>query len=140
MSEISQVKFSRKYGGEGGYTFTDYNASKVSAIEVRHGAWIDAVTVTYADGSSAKHGGKGGSASSFTLDQDEYIVKVDMKVGRQYVEEISFQTTKDRRFGPYGSGHGPTLRFDFKDKVLLGFTGRCKEFLDALGFVCGAPR
>lgn len=142
MSELSEVKFSRTYGGaeSGGYCFTDYNPAKIFAIEVRHGAWLDAINVTYADGSSMKHGGNGGSASSFNLEQDEYIVEVNLKAGHQFVEKISFRTNKERIYGPYGGSGEANLKFNFENRVLLGFTGKCSNFVNMLGFVCGSPR
>ena len=73
---------SDSYGGGGGGAWDDvnkYNPVGVRSITIRHGNHVDSLQVTYllADGSTymaPKHGGTGGSQSSFTLAQDEMIM------------------------------------------------------------------
>jgi hypothetical protein len=124
------------FGGNGGNTFFDHNPFKVERIDVRYGAWIDAIITFFNDSTALKHGGEGGTATSIRLEPDECISAVDLSMNSDYIEQIIFYTSRERKFGPFGQSSGkPLTRFDFQDKVLVGFTGRSDQYLNALGFL-----
>lgn len=105
-------------GGSGGDSFDmkndlpNYFDTRVTSVKVRHDSRIDAVQFywDYDNGSksasSTYYGGSGGSESSFSLSDDEYIAKVkiwgtDSDWDEGHVGRISF-TTSDGDIYDYG--------------------------------------
>ena len=140
-----QIKQSGVSGGGGGSAWDDGVLSHspaivgVKSINIRHGNQVDAIQVTYllADGSTytaSKHGGSGGSGSSFTLAANEMIIRVEGKTNHVLVDQVTFITqTPDgnkHTHGPYGKT-GKT-RFSIEGYV-VGFFGRSGNLLDGLG-------
>ena len=135
---------SNTYGGTGGRAWDDVSTHSpaivgVSSITIRHGNQVDSLQVTYllADGSTytaPKHGGRGGSQSSFTLAPDEMIVQVKGKTNNTLVDQLTFVTRNSSRntteYGPYGK----TGRTQFSvEGYVVGFFGRAGNLLDQLG-------
>ncbi len=128
------------FGGDGGTTFSDEHMFKIKQIDVRHGAWLDGISVYFSDATVLKHGGDDGSVSSVNLESEEYITGVELNQNENgCIGKIVFYTSKGHKHGPFGSTDAPLTRFHFDERVLVGFTGRCGWYLDALGFILDSP-
>lgn len=141
-----QISQSSNYGGSGGRAWDDniYSHSPtivgVRKIDIRHGNQVDGLQVTYllADGSTytaPRHGGSGGSPSSFTLAEDERIIRIEGKTNNALVDQLTFITQnaagEENVYGPYGK----TGRTPFSvEGYVVGFFGRAGNLLDAIGF------
>ena len=112
-----QIQKSNIFGGNGGSPWDDGVLSHsppivgVRSIKIRHGNQVDSILVTYllADSSTytaEKHGGSGGSESSFTLAENESIVRVEGKTNGVLVDQVTFVTQTEtgatKLYGPYG--------------------------------------
>lgn len=129
----SSVK-TEAFGGTTGVSFEETSSSKITNIEIRAGMYLDAVNVTRQDGTVVKHGGNGGTLHSFHLDNDEYICKIELGYSK-FIDQLTFFTTKDRKYGPYGRTTGRLKTIDFGKGVLCGFLGRSGAYVDAIGFI-----
>ena len=140
-----QIKKSGVSGGSGGSAWDDGILTHspaivgVKSVNIRHGNQVDSIQVTYllADGTTydaPKHGGSGGSLSSFTLADSEMIIRVEGKTNNVLVDQVTFVTqTADGRqntHGPYGkTGQTPYS----VEGYIVGFFGRAGNLLDGLG-------
>ena len=143
-----QITKSELTGGSGGMPWEDaileHSPAIVGvrsiAIRQKFYLWIQSIQVTYllANGSTytaAKHGwATGGTLRSFTLEDDEVIIRVEGKANyKNLVNQLTFITRKANstaRYGPYG-GWGTTA-FSVEGYV-VGFYGRAGALLDAIG-------
>ena len=143
FSPISALQTSQAQiaGGRGGSPFTDpgmAGGARIVEIRIRSGERIDAVQAVYAlpDGrrvEGPQHGGRGGKASVFQLDSDEYVTAISGRCGDQ-VDSLVIQTNKrtSQRFG--GRGGRQDYRIEVPSGSLAaGFTGRAGEYIDAIG-------
>lgn len=82
-------------GGPGGRPFDDFNSARGAVTEIRvWGAqYIDAIQVVYKDDVGPKHGGSGGQSYTFSLGNDEKIVRIDGR-GTKYIDQLQFFTNK----------------------------------------------
>jgi hypothetical protein len=128
-------------GGSGGTVFTDGDipaGAGIVEVRVHAGDVVDSVQIIYnlPDGRSldaAKHGGSGGRAASFRLQQGEYIVGLSGRCG-SYVDSLRIHTNRrtSQLFG--GSGGDRDFRIDVPDgNQATGFTGRSGTYIDAIG-------
>lgn len=129
-------------GGTGGIEFKDENfrrQSRISSITIWHGAFIDGIAFTIADWNSGKviktvmHGGTGGQPTSFKLQRDEYITKIEGRYGK-YVDGIRIHTNFRRM--PWFGGNGGKIPFTYEapeGHKIIGFCGRGGSFIDSLG-------
>ncbi len=140
-----QITQSGISGGGGGNSWDDGILTHspaivgVKSINIHHGNQVDSIQVTYllADGSTyaaPKHGGSGGSASSFTLAENEMIIRVEGKTNNVLVDQVTFITRTpdgtEHTHGPYGkTGETPF----FVEGYVVGFFGRAGNLLDGLG-------
>lgn len=136
---------SKPFGGDGGAPWDDVRGASsaivgIYQINIRHGNQVDAIQVTYrlADGSTylaPAHGGSGGKPSSFTLAEDEKIVRVVCKTNNVLVDQVKFVTKngvgEKHTYGPFGKT-GETSVVELEGDV-IGFFGRSGDLLDALG-------
>ena len=140
-----KIEKSTIFGGTGGSLWDDDILTHcpaivgVRAISIRHGNQIDSIQVTYllADGSTysaEKHGGSGGSLSSFNLAEDEMIIRVEGKTNNALVDQVTFITRKangtEGKYGPYGKTGATPFSVD---GYVVGFFGRAGNLLDGLG-------
>jgi hypothetical protein len=130
-------KQSSVYGGDGGSPFTDdlTQVCRLAGMVVRHGSRIDAITSIWElpDGSQVtgtRHGGTGGSESSFTLEKDEYINRIELRSGSE-VDSLTFFTDTGNKFGPFGGSGGGD--HTIVGGPINGFFGRSGSRLDAIG-------
>jgi hypothetical protein len=128
----------QRYGGSGGGAFSDdlTEACQLVQVTVRHGTRVDSIesvwsTPSGATFTGARHGGGGGSPSTFTLEKEEYITRIDGRSGSS-VDQLTFTTNKGNKFGPYGKDGGSP--FSIADVRVFGFFGSSGSSLDAIGF------
>jgi len=135
------VYYTGPSGGTGGVEFKDVNfrrQSRISSITVRHGTYIDGISFTIADWNSGRviktvtHGGTGGRSTSFKLERDEYITKIEGRYGR-YVDGIRIHTNLRRTPWFGGSGGVPFTYEAPAGYQIVGFCGRGGRFIDSLG-------
>jgi hypothetical protein len=128
-------------GGNGGNTFSDLqipDGARVVEVQVRSGEQVDSVQMVYGlpDGRTAqgpRHGGSGGGANVFRLDDDEYIVGISGRCGL-HIDSLSIRTNK--RTSPVYGGRGGDREFRIDippGNQAVGFTGRSGNLLDAVG-------
>jgi hypothetical protein len=131
--------YSAQYGGGGGFAFTDGLANfpagaRVYQIKINHGTYIDRIQLVYqspdgtlTDGPS--HGGPGGSLTTITLDDDEYVTGINGKYGT-YVD--SMVVTTNKRITESFGGTGGTTAYSITipagtatvSNLFIGFIGR----------------
>ncbi|MDB5247767.1 MAG: jacalin-like lectin domain protein [Segetibacter sp.] len=139
-SLYSQYTYSTgPWGGNGGsyYSIAPPNGSRIYAIAIRSGAYIDRLTVWYvtSNGTIYVGGNTGGNGGAYYLQYfsaDEYIYAV---TGGAYklVDRLTFYTNKKWfRYG--GSGGVPFQPYVRPNHQILGFYGRSGIYLDQIGF------
>jgi hypothetical protein len=128
-------------GGSGGTSFLEDDippGARVVEVRVEAGDFIDSVQMIYSFPGgrpieAARHGGEGGRATSFRLEQGEYIVGLSGRCG-SYVDSLRIHTNRrtSQLFG--GSGGERDFRIDVPDgNQAIGFMGRSGMYLDAIG-------
>ena len=115
------------FGGHGGSEFTDTHDvaswGRITQIHIRHGAEVDAIATTYANGQYLSHGGTGGTLTTISLRDDEFITSVDLRSGAR-LDQITLHSSKGVTYGPYGGNGGSPHSVNFGDDVLQYFFGR----------------
>jgi hypothetical protein len=129
------------HGGDGGEPFNDVDIntylqkqSRITALQLRSGAEIDALTVRYADGNgnvwSTYHGGGGGGLSQqLDVMKGQFVVTVNGRSGAR-VDQLLLQLTDGRSLGGGGDGGSPFNWNAGANDVVLGFAGRSGSRLD----------
>lgn len=136
-------------GGAGGSRFVTIvpSGARLTELRVFAGAVVDAVQLVYRlDGdegatvSGRRHGGEGGEAAVFRLDEDEFVTGISGRFG-QFVDSLQIHTNKrdSPRFGGVGGDA------DFAMRVPPGFRfaglqGRAGAYIDAIALVYAAAR
>ena len=126
---------SASFGGSGGAAFDDIDIG-IAGMTIRSGNQVDSIQVTYrfSDGSKfdgPKHGGTGGSLNSFTLADDEMLIKMEGKTNGVLVDQVTFYSNKGKTYGPYGRT-GETS-FCVEGREIIAVFGRAGNLLDNLG-------
>jgi len=137
---MAQAQSAPAVGGPGGVPFADRapGGARLGAVALRTGEMIDAIAavVVLPDGRRVPlqvHGGPGGSARVFALQDGEYLVAMRVWSG-QVVEAIQFETNL-RTSAVYGNPRSPPRRLVVPPGAeALGFIGRAGVYVDALGF------
>ncbi|OSQ43269.1 jacalin-like lectin [Thalassospira sp. MCCC 1A01428] len=145
---VTYYSYSTMEGGGGGSPFDDVdtingisNHTHITAIELRAGARVDALKVTYNNGSGQKwqtvHGGGGGSAvGPLELSESVPVTAISGRAGSK-IDHLSFTAANGTTLDG-GGGGGGVFNFTFPDGMfLVGFTGRSGSELDAFGAVFG---
>jgi hypothetical protein len=128
-------------GGSGGTAFLDGDVpagAGIVEVRVQAGNFVDSIQMIYnlPDGRSleaVRHGGEGGRAATFRLEQGEYIVGLSGRCGT-YVDSLRIHTNRrtSQLFG--GSGGDRDFRIDVPDgNQATGFMGRSGTYIDAIG-------
>ncbi len=129
------------YGGGGGAAFSDTNipqGARISEVRVYSGNFVDGIQAVYIlpDGRTYEgqfHGNRGGRASVFRLDPDEYITGISGRYG-DYIDSLTLRTNK--RTSPAYGGRGGRRDFSVElpsGYMAIGFSGRAGKYLDAIG-------
>ncbi|GAA0145244.1 hypothetical protein LIER_05486 [Lithospermum erythrorhizon] len=93
---------------------------------------------------AAKHGGTGRSLTAEIKLQfpDEFLTSVSGYIcpvvhanhgGSPVIRSLSFKSNR-RTFGAYGVEEGTPFSFPMEGGKIVGFKGRCRWFLDSIGF------
>ncbi len=81
------------------------------------------------------HGGSSGSASTITLDNDEWICKVEGKINYSLVDQLTFSIKNAagtiRKEGPFGKTGNSLF---MKEGNIIAFHGGAGDLLDRIGF------
>lgn len=128
------------WGGNGGYPYYIYpaqNGSRIVAIAVRSGAYIDRFTIWYMDPSGhvymgGDRGGDGGSYYIQFFDTDEYIYYVYGRSG-DFIDHLTIYTNK-KWFSYGGWGGSPFYVSAPAGYQVLGFFGGSGQYVDRMGF------
>lgn len=108
-------------GENGGNAFT---AVAPSQIQLRHGAFVDAIILN-----GRRHGGTGGNATGvLQLRAEEYINRMVVRHGR-FVDRIEITTNFGRSLSGGGNGGNVTALNNIR---VLTLGGRSGQFLDQI--------
>ena len=125
------------FGGKSGNEFSDNltETVRLTRLSIKHGRVIDAIEASWvtSDGKTitgARHGGSGGSESVITLQEGEYINRIQGRAGA-YIDQLMFYTNLDHQYGPFGGDGGNP--FAIENICVGGFFGRGGRLLDAIG-------
>lgn len=131
-------------GQRNGVEFNDsevFNKSKsaIKKIVVRSGVVVDAITTTFADGTSTpRHGGTGGGEKVLELADNEYITLVTVHTSN-VVNFIQLTTN----FGNSLSAGFPVRDYQVSvttaDQAVLYFFGMNTVYMNQIGMVMGPP-
>ncbi len=103
---------------------------------MRHGRWVDAIQLHFVDGGkTASLGSTGGTETVWRPPADERIVQVDVWTGK-FVDAVQFTSSsgaKSPKLGGSGGKHHTCAAVD-PQHGLVGLTGACGWYLDAVGF------
>ncbi|KAL8261208.1 hypothetical protein R6Q59_025257 [Mikania micrantha] len=143
----SQSKGCIAYGPWGGsqgeeWVYKPKGFIKKIKISVRYGGVVDSINFqTFFENGKPLNsffGGKGGNRTdTICLDYpNEYLKSISGKLGNyeghNVVMSICFSTNLNR-YGPYGTNSGTSFSNDGEGVVIVGFHGRAKKYLDAIG-------
>lgn len=130
-------------GGPGGTAFTDSSifertGARITALTLNTGDYIDALIVTYSDGTVIKHGGVGGISHHYPLSHDEHIEGLDLHAD-QYVTTLIFYLNSGRVIAAGNIALECNVSFRKNNAALVYFFGRAHRFVDQLGAVFAVP-
>jgi hypothetical protein len=137
LSQIRPFAYGSPHGGNGGEAFEDSppSSAQVVGLYVRSGTFVDAVEMIYDTADLPKHGGDGGSETTITFEPGEYITAISGASG-QFLESLTIETNRGRRFGPFGVPVGTPFEVRAPDGYeIAGFYGRAGVYIDAFGAV-----
>lgn len=131
IDQIFTLQTCDPVGSQSGSAWSDKDCGsahkKISNIHVRHGSWIDALTVTYANGSTTpRRGGQGGKEDIFNILANEDVAEI-RGTANDKLTSIQFVTSSGRESQLYGKwdGYPFVWRCDFgpDPSALEGFKG-----------------
>ena len=139
-------------GGTGGTYFTmkseipQYFDARVTKVRIRHNSRIDAVQfeLEYNNGTQTKkssyYGGTGGTESSFTLSDGEFINKIkiwgtDSSASSGRVGRISFTTSKGNVYDYGQTANNLQQLGKYTNQQIIGFWGRWGTEIDRAGII-----
>jgi endonuclease/exonuclease/phosphatase family metal-dependent hydrolase len=137
----SNIGLSDPFGGTGGIPFNQLDllpASRITQLTLHSGARIDGIRLGFANGSTLSVGGTA-TASSITLDSDEYIKSVTLnKAARNGSDRIfyaRFTTNKGKQLAG-GTAKPDTVTYTAPDGwYIAGFYGKAEAEIDRLGVI-----
>ena len=151
VSVIFEYKSNREiimtdlWGGSGGTAFNCLRStapltSRPVSLTLRVGNRVDAISVTYSDGTVLSNGGEGGIEKTLFFDNDEYIIEVHLYKDKYNDEDrifyAEFKTNKGNILsGGSKSGKLKTLVTP-EGYYVAGFFGRAGANIDKLGLIC----
>ncbi len=134
---------SPSYGGNGGTEFSDVTVfvdpaqAELKRITIHYGRLIDSIQCEWTVGGvvkrGEKHGGGGGpNVGRVELEDGERINRIIVHSGTM-IDQLTFHTSKNRVFGPYGGSGGNSSEFNCHRFV--GFAGRSADMINQLKFL-----
>lgn len=136
-------RMSEQFGGPHGTHFNDIDAvpagARATRLTLRAGSRVDQVALTSADGTTLAHGGSGGTASTLTLGDGEYLVSAHLcqgkKNGHTRIFHARFTTSLGRSLAG-GTVTGDCVTRTAPDGLrIAGFHGRSGDEVDKLGLL-----
>ncbi|GAB7350607.1 hypothetical protein MBLNU459_g1175t1 [Dothideomycetes sp. NU459] len=124
------------------YTFNDIahlpSTPTISSITLRGGDRLDAVSLTYADGTVLKHGGTGGTDSTLALGSSEYVTAAQVCTGTHTTLRVFYVklTTNLGNTVEAGTASSTCVTLDAPSgSKLVGYFGATADEVDGLGLV-----
>jgi hypothetical protein len=108
----------------------------VREVIIRSGAYIDNITLVYADGTTRYHGGLGGEIvhPPLVLNPGEFLNGLEGAYD-QYLNWLFFTTSAGRSWGPFGVAVGNSFMLTpIPGFAIMSFFGRSDRYVHALGF------
>ena len=140
----NSIFYSDLWGGSGGIAFNFLRnsspmVSRPVSVAIRGENRVDAISMTYADGTVLSNGGAGGTQKTLALENDEYIVKAviykDTYKGSDRIFYLELTTNKNRVLeNGVKSGTALTLTAP-AGTYIAGFFGRAEENIDKIGVI-----
>jgi hypothetical protein len=132
-------------GGQGGGPFSDTEISeksKVLAVQVTFGEYVDSIRLEYQDENQTvqeleKHGGQGSTAKTFVLAKEDHLTGISGLYG-QNIDCLSLHTQLGRTSELYGKYRTGLQPFEYKvapGEEVIGFHGRSGALIDAIGII-----
>ena len=139
-SGINYLYYAGPWGGVGGssyYIWPTRGSSRIYAIAVRSGAYVDGITVWYIDAYGQLYaygaGGTGGSYYISYFSAGEYIYAAGGRSG-QFLDHLYIWTNKKSlSFGGYGGSYFQYVTPSSYYQI-LGFFGGSGVYIDRMGF------
>lgn len=136
-------QLSDQYGGPHGDYFNDIAAvpagARATTIALRAGSRVDQLGLTLANGTTLTHGGTGGSASSLTLGDGEYVTTAQLcqgaYSGHTRIFYAKFTTNLGRTLAGGTTTSDCVTRTAPSGRQIAGFHGRAAEEIDKIGFL-----
>jgi Jacalin-like lectin domain len=136
-------QLSDQFGGPHGAYYNDIDrvpaAGRATSISLRAGARVDQIGLTLANGTSLSHGGTGGSASSLTLSDSEYVTAAFLCAGRYSghtrIFYARFTTNLARTLADGTTTSDCVTRSAPAGWQIAGFHGRSGAEVDKIGFI-----
>lgn len=119
--------------------YSDGGCPPVKSIVARAGCIIDNIAFVY-EGETFKHGGNGGSESTFNLEEGEFITEVSGGTtrfdNRWTIAGLVFMTNKGREFKVGApASTGKSFKFSTEEGGSLAcMFGRADRYLELIGF------
>ncbi|MCZ8518948.1 MULTISPECIES: jacalin-like lectin [Paenibacillus] len=144
FSTSADVSYSDLVGGDGGTAFNFLRsaapaASKPVSVTLRGASRLDAVSISYADGSTLTNGGAGGSTASLTLGSGEYFTKAllyqNTYNGSSRVFYLELTTNQGRTIAAGTKSGTPYTLTAPAGSSIAGFIGRAGDNIDKLGLI-----
>lgn len=142
-------------GGPHGTSYDDYNILhrmyvdgdilSPNQIKIRSGARVDAIEFSYANGTSSKHGGDGGTEQIITLDNGVFIKRITAyngeKDGHTRVFGLKIHYTDGTESPVYGTQTNDITELGDPEGrgYIVGMHGRSGAELDRLGVIIFIP-
>lgn len=140
----ANLSYSNLCGGKGGIAFnflrsTAPSESRPVSVTIRAGSRVDAVSMTYANGTALSDGGNGGSDKTLLLNDGEFITEAeicrDTFNGGYRVFYLKLTTNQGRTVsGGTKTGTSMTLTAP-AGSYIVGFFGRAEANIDKLGMI-----
>jgi endonuclease/exonuclease/phosphatase family metal-dependent hydrolase len=139
-----KVTYSELWGGNGGIAFNFLRSttpidSRPASVTLRGGNRIDAIAMTYANGTTLSTGGNGGTEKTLVLANDEYVTKAviykDSYKSGERIFYVELTTNKNRTLSN-GVKSGTSITLEAPSgSYIAGFFGRAEANVDKLGAI-----
>ncbi|MEV7889803.1 jacalin-like lectin [Streptomyces sp. NPDC002817] len=142
-SRNSAFQLSDQFGGPHGDYYNDIDSvpagARATTIALRAGSRVDQVSLTLANGTTLTHGGTGGTASSLTLGNGEYVTTAYLCQAQKDDHTRIFYAKFTTNLGNTLAGGTTTsdcvTRTAPSGWQIAGFHGRTGDEVDKVGFI-----
>ena len=149
MGAFDKNTYTESFGGEGGDAFSDSPAvvksGPITRIDLRYGAYLDAIQVTYGNSTGEHFGGHMGASAYYIVPEGHEIINVNLRA-EAFIDGIQFVSIHPDhpdslqespwfggKGGNYYSAHSPN------GGPLREISGRAGAFIDQLNFTFLEP-